>query len=120
MVDITLITVIKINIPFPVLFKDYIRILFTLVEYFGISEEDHITNESYIETSKLTICNEINLSFYSKVNSSHNNINLVLFIYKNNVWKKEWEYINDDSQWKLHQLKIKMPDKNEDIRVKFI
>jgi len=85
LIDITLITVIKINISFPILFKDYIRILFTLVEYFGISEEDHITNESYIETSKLTVCNEVNLNFYSKVNNSHNNINLILFLYKQNV-----------------------------------
>jgi hypothetical protein len=85
LIDITLITVIKINISFPILFKDYIRILFTLVEYFGISEEDRITNESYIKTSKLTVCNEVNLTFYSGVNSSRTNINLILFLYKQNV-----------------------------------
>jgi len=110
---------IKINISFPILFQDYIRILFILGDYFGISEEDHITNESYIETSKLTGCKEVNLTFYSKMNSFHNHVNLILFIYKQNRWNKEWEYINNDSQWELHQLKIPITDKNEDIQVKF-
>lgn len=119
MIDTTLITVIKINISFPFLLIDYISIfLFILVEYFIINQEDHINNESYIETSKLTVCNEVNLSFYSKINNSVNKINFILLIYKHNVWSKEWEYINNHSQWQLHQLKINITNKNEDIQVK--
>ncbi len=109
MIDIALIDAIKINNSY--------RILFILVEYFSINKEDHITNESFIESSNITACNEILLSFYSKVNSY---VNLILFLYKQNVWKKEWEYRNNDSQWKFHQFKINMTDKNEDIQVKIL
>jgi hypothetical protein len=118
MINITLIVVIKINISFPFLFKDYIRIVFTLVEYFDIRKEDHINNNSYIESSTIIVCHEVILTFYSKVDSPYNNINLILFIHKQNVWNKEWEYRSNDPQWQLHQVKINITDKNKDIQVK--
>jgi hypothetical protein len=94
-------------------------ILFTLVEYFGISKENHINNESYIESSRIIVCHQVTITFYSKIDSPYNNMNLILFTFKQNVWNKEWEYRNNDSQWQLHQIKINIVDRNKEIQVKF-
>ncbi|CAF1087017.1 unnamed protein product [Adineta steineri] len=89
------------------------------VEYFSINENDYITNNSYIESSKIIACNEINLTFYSKINSFNKNITLNLFLYKQNLWNNIWKYMYNDSQWKFHHLKIDLTNETEHIQFRF-
>ena len=108
--------VIKINISFAISLKCS---LFILADYFSINQEDHITNQSYIETSRISACASIHLTFSSKVHYLGKEISLILLTYQGNTWKKSWEYMHNDSQWGLHQLSLNISETKEDIRVNF-
>lgn len=93
--------------------------LFILADYFSINQEDHITNQSYIETTRIPACKSIHLTFSSKVHYLGKEISLILLTYQGNTWKKSWEYMYNDSQWGLHQLSLNISETKEDIRVSF-
>lgn len=111
--------VIKINISFGMFLKSLFFFLFILANYFSINQEDQITNQSYIETSRITACKNIHLTFSSKVSHASTEINLILFTYRSNTWNKTWEYMHKNSHWGLHQLSLNISETNEDIRVSF-
>ena len=89
------------------------------VEYFSIDENDLLTNESFIQTSTLLVCNELNISFYSKINSFQSNIDLQLYIQRNHIWSKQWQFTYENLQWHLHQLNLPLTNAHEDIQVRF-
>jgi len=89
------------------------------VEYFSIDENDLLTNESFIQTSTLFVCNELNISFYSKINSFQSNIDLQLYIQRNHIWSKQWQFTYENLQWHLHQLNLPLTNAHEDIQVRF-
>ena len=85
-----------------------------LVEYFGISHRDSINNESFIESSKINACNEINITFYSKVSQTSIDSRLHVLLHNQNKWDYIWNYMAVDTQWNYHQLSINLINQSEE------
>ncbi|UJR22032.1 hypothetical protein I4U23_025099 [Adineta vaga] len=91
------------------------------VEYFGINEEEHLNNESYIESSEINACHEMNITFYSRIRQRQIKMNLSLFLYNQNKWIRIWDYVYNDCQWIFHQLNIKLSNQSEQyVKLRFI
>jgi hypothetical protein len=91
---------------------------FALVEYFVLNEQDHLNNDSYIESSKIGACEQINITISSRVNSAQKGVYLALLLLSNQRgWHQVWNYTHDDSQRRFHQLQLDVSNESEQVQV---
>ena len=93
---------------------------FDLVDYFGIGSEDNnnITTESYLESPKFIVCKELILNFYSRIRTDTNtDLILSLFMYQQGAWHEEWQFVVNDTEWHLTQLKFNISEQSNDVQV---
>jgi len=53
------------------------------------------------------------------MNSFQSNIDLQLYIQRNHIWSKQWQFTYENLQWHLHQLNLPLTNAHEDIQVRF-